>query len=80
MGVAKDGGRGDGVKAGRVLDPEARRRFEALALPHLASVYRLAVRLTGGAQDAEDLPQETYLKAMRAFPGLNGSAPGSSRS
>jgi RNA polymerase sigma-70 factor (ECF subfamily) len=55
---------------GQVLDPEARRRFEELALPHLASVYRLAVRLTGGAQDAEDLVQETYLKALRAFPGL----------
>ena len=55
---------------GSTLDPGARRRFEELALPHLASVYRLAVRLTGSAQDAEDLLQETYLKAMRAFPGL----------
>jgi len=63
-------GGGRGPEGGQTLDPEARRRFEALALPHLASVYRLAVRLAGSAQDAEDLAQETYLKAMRAFPGL----------
>lgn len=52
------------------LGPEARRRFEELALPHLRSLYRLAVRLKGAPQDAEDLVQEAYLKALRAFPGL----------
>ena len=49
---------------------EVRRRFEALALPHLAHVHRLAVRLAGTAQDAEDLVQETYIKGLAAFPGL----------
>jgi RNA polymerase sigma-70 factor (ECF subfamily) len=44
-------------------------RFEALALPHLPRLYRLAVRLTGGA-DAEDLVHETYMKGLRAFPTL----------
>jgi RNA polymerase sigma-70 factor (ECF subfamily) len=58
-----------GARVGEV-DPEARRRFEALALPHLPHLYRLAVRLTGGSQDAEDLVQETYVKALRAFPAL----------
>ena len=38
-------------------------------LPHLRSVYRLAVRLVGNVTAAEDLTQETYLKAMQAFPG-----------
>lgn len=52
------------------LDAEVRARFEALALPHLPDVYRLAVRLKGRAQDAEDLVQETYVKALRAFPSL----------
>jgi RNA polymerase sigma-70 factor (ECF subfamily) len=52
------------------LDPETRQRFEALALPHLPHLYRLAVRLKGTAQDAEDLVQETYVKALRAFPSL----------
>ncbi|MGH7310700.1 MAG: RNA polymerase sigma factor, partial [Candidatus Rokuibacteriota bacterium] len=54
----------------QVLDPETQRRFEALALPHLGHLYRLAVRLRGTAQDAEDLVQEAYVKALRAFPAL----------
>jgi RNA polymerase sigma-70 factor (ECF subfamily) len=55
---------------GQVLDPETQRRFEALALPHLGHLYRLAVRLKRTTQDAEDLVQETYVKALRAFPAL----------
>jgi RNA polymerase sigma-70 factor (ECF subfamily) len=48
--------------------------FEALALPHLPALYRLAVRLTGRVQDAEDLVQETYIKALCAFPSLRDPA------
>ena len=44
--------------------------FEELALPHLRAVYRLAVRLAGDVTTAEDLTQETYLKAMQAFGSL----------
>jgi RNA polymerase sigma-70 factor (ECF subfamily) len=33
-------------------------------------VHRLAVRLVGDVAAAEDLTQETYLKAMQAFPAL----------
>lgn len=55
---------------GMVLSTEDRQRFEEMALPHLARLYRLAVRLTGTAQDAEDLVQETYVKALRAFGAL----------
>lgn len=44
--------------------------FEDLTLPHLGAVYRLAVRLVGDVVTAEDLTQETYLKAMQAFPAL----------
>jgi RNA polymerase sigma-70 factor (ECF subfamily) len=51
----------------RDSDAETRARFEALALPYLSDVYRLAVRLKGSAQDAEDLVQETYVKALKAF-------------
>ncbi len=47
-----------------------RPRFEALALPHLTHLYKLAVRLTGAAPDAEDLVHETYMKGLAAFPGL----------
>ncbi len=54
----------------QVRDPETQRRFEVLALPHLDHLYRLAVRLKGTPQDAEDLVQETYVKALRAFAAL----------
>ena len=52
------------------MDAESRRRFEELALPHLPALYRFAVKLTGDKVGAEDLVQETYLRAMKAFPDL----------
>lgn len=45
--------------------------FESVTLPYLQSVYRLAVRLVGDIATAEDLTQETYLKAMQAFHSLH---------
>ena len=49
--------------------------FEAEALPHLRALYGTAYRMTRNAYDAEDLVQETYLRAFRAFdryqPGTN---------
>jgi RNA polymerase sigma-70 factor (ECF subfamily) len=47
---------------------EARReQFEREALPHLDAVYRVALRLAGDPTEAEDLAQETMLKALRAW-------------
>ena len=40
--------------------------FETGALAYLDSLYRTALRLTRVPSDAEDLVQETYLKAFRA--------------
>ncbi len=55
----------------RAEAPEERRqRFEALALPCLGALYRAAVRLADGVRDAEDLVQDTYIKAFGAFPTL----------
>lgn len=41
--------------------------FEQSALPHLPLLFRVAYRLTGNGADAEDLVQETFFKAYRAF-------------
>ncbi len=43
------------------------RRFEAEALPHLRALYGTAYRLTRNPADAQDLVQETMLRAYRAF-------------
>lgn len=39
--------------------------FAELALPHLKVLYTVALRLTRNPTDAEDLVQDTYLKAFR---------------
>jgi RNA polymerase sigma-70 factor (ECF subfamily) len=55
-----------------------RHRFEAEALPHLDALFGTALRMTRNRSDAEDLVQDTYLKAYRAFdqyhPGTNCKA------
>ncbi len=52
--------------------------FEAEMNPHLDALYRNGLRLTGNANDAEDLLQDTYLRAFRFFyqyqPGTNAKA------
>lgn len=49
--------------------------FDQEALPHLDALYRVALRLTGDPSQAEDLVQDTMLKAYRAWrqyrPGTN---------
>jgi RNA polymerase sigma-70 factor (ECF subfamily) len=42
-----------------------REAFRILVERHSRSVFRLAYRLTGREQDAEDIVQETFLKAFR---------------
>jgi len=53
-------------------------RFEAELMPVISSLYNFAFRLTLDEDDANDLVQETYLKAYRFFdyfePGTNAKA------
>ena len=57
---------------------EKRRAFEQEALPHLDTVYRVALRLTSDPSRAEDLVQDTMFKAYRSWhryqPGTNARA------
>src|SRR5947209_19340664 len=41
--------------------------FSELAMPYMGSLYSAALRMTRNPADAEDLVQETYLKAYRSF-------------
>ncbi len=52
---------------GQLMGGADEQSFEALALPHLDVVYRVARRLCRDEHEAEDLVQETYFKAYRAF-------------
>lgn len=51
------------------------REFEDVALVHLDSLYQAALRLTGRRADADDIVQETFLRAFKGFhrfdPGTN---------
>lgn len=61
--------------AGLSAAGERRKEFEEQALPHLRPLYSRALRLSRNEGDAEDLVQDTYLRAYRFFdrfePGTN---------
>jgi RNA polymerase sigma-70 factor (ECF subfamily) len=60
------------VRIGSELADES---FEQLAMPHFERLYNFACWLTHDRQEAEDLVQETYAKALKGFssfqPGTN---------
>jgi len=48
--------------------------FDALVRAHSGRVYRLLARMLGDAAAAEDVAQETFVRAWRALPGFRGEA------
>lgn len=47
--------------------------FEEAVLPHLDAAYNLARWLTRNEDDAQDVVQEAYLRALKFFGGFRGS-------
>ncbi len=56
----------DALKAG------SREAFARLVDETSAHIYRVALHILGDEQDAEDVLQETYIKAFRALPDFEG--------
>lgn len=57
----------DSGPAGTESETELAQRFERDALPLLDQLYGAALRMTRNPADAEDLVQETYVKAFQGF-------------
>jgi RNA polymerase sigma-70 factor (ECF subfamily) len=51
-------------------DAALRDRFEHDVMPLMPSLYGAAMRMTRNPADAEDLVQDTYLRAFRGFAGF----------
>ncbi|RDI74024.1 sigma70-ECF: RNA polymerase sigma factor 70 [Gaiella occulta] len=62
----------------RALVERARERderaFEELVTRHAGRVHRLVARLLGGQNAADDVTQETFVRAWRALPSFRGDA------
>jgi RNA polymerase sigma-70 factor (ECF subfamily) len=62
----------------RPLVERARKRdaaaFEELVCRHQSRIYGLCYHLTGNHEDANDLAQDSFIKAWKALPGFRGDA------
>src|SRR5688572_12034519 len=59
------------ISRARAGDSEA---FRVIVDRHSRSVFRLAFRMTGSEQDAEDVVQETFLKAYKRIHSFEARA------
>ena len=64
--IGENAARGDSVAHEETVE-ERRARFERDALPFVDQLYAAAMRMTRNPADAEDLVQETFVKAFAAF-------------
>ncbi|MGZ6018053.1 MAG: sigma-70 family RNA polymerase sigma factor [Phenylobacterium sp.] len=61
--------------SGRAAEAERTRLFRQTILPHLDSAYNFARYLSRDPVAAEDIVQEAFLRAFRAFGNFRGGAP-----
>jgi len=54
--------------------------FEQMVIPHLNAAYNLSRWLTGNTEDAEDLVQQSCLKAFRSLESFHGDGVNDARS
>lgn len=55
------------MKTTELKSEATRKQFEELALPLLDQLYATAYRFTGNATDAQDLVQDTFVRAFSSF-------------
>jgi RNA polymerase sigma-70 factor, ECF subfamily len=55
-----------------ITTTEGAARFEQAVLPHMDAAYNLARWLVRNPQDAEDIVQESYLRAYKFWAGFQG--------
>jgi RNA polymerase sigma-70 factor, ECF subfamily len=58
---------GETMKSAEAYEHEQGWDFETAAMPYVDSLYNTAYRMTRNSEDAEDLVQETYLKAYKYY-------------
>jgi RNA polymerase sigma-70 factor, ECF subfamily len=68
--VNRPGNFEEGAMADREVDVERRARFDREVTPLIGALHRRARRLTRDQTDAEDLVQDTLVKAYRGFDAL----------
>ena len=72
IGGAPALGARDQMSDSEIDQPGKLKAFEDVILPHLNAAYNLARWLTRNEQDAQDVVQESYLRAFRFFDGYRG--------
>jgi RNA polymerase sigma-70 factor (ECF subfamily) len=54
---------------------EHKSHFEELFIPQLDAAYNLAYWIVGGDQDAQDIVQDAYIRALKGFSRFRGNNP-----